>query len=249
MTAAIPYMTVTAAMTTEALLLEKKRKTLRHEYKFRLDGIEDRLLSERLRAVFRHDAHADSHGRYRVSSLYFDTPYDNAMQEKMAGIIKREKFRIRYYDEDMSFIRLEKKYKNGNLCAKHSAMLTYEQVMMIMKGEIDFMAESGDPLHTELYSKMRGKLLRPVTMVSYTREAFLYEPGNVRVTIDRDIRSGPWYAGFPADVRKLADVSDGRGVLEVKYDSFLPDIVKMAVQTEGLRWQAYSKYAVSRRYD
>ena len=111
------------------------------------------------------------------------------------------------------------------------------------------MLESGDAILTEFYSKIKGQLLRPVTMVSYMREAFLYDPGNVRITIDRQLRSGSWYAGFPADMRKVADVSEGKGVLEVKYDDFLPDIVRMAVQADGLRWQAYSKYAASRRFD
>ncbi len=257
MTAAIPVTTVTADMMTDAegrrpvqaRVTEKDWKRFRHELKFALTGNEDVILSSRLRMLFRHDVHADSHGSYRVSSLYFDTPYDRAMQEKMAGVLRREKFRIRYYNDDLSFIRLEKKYKVGNMCAKHSARLTYEQVMMILDGRTDFMRESDDPLLIEFYSKITGQLLKPATMVTYMREAFLYEPGNVRITIDRDIRSGPGYIEFPANLRKLTDVSDEKGVLEVKYDDFLPDIARMAVQTQGLRWQAYSKYAVSRRYD
>ncbi|MEE0746938.1 MAG: polyphosphate polymerase domain-containing protein [Anaerovoracaceae bacterium] len=241
--------TVAPAVYGRLLVMEKPPGRFRHEMKYGLDGTADTILSSRLRKLFRHDRHADSHGSYRVSSLYFDTPYDKAMWEKMAGIRKREKFRIRYYNDDMSFIRLEKKYKVGNLCSKRSASLTFQQVVRLLEGDAEFLLESGDALLTEFYSKIKGQLLRPVTMVSYMREAFLYDPGNVRITIDRQLRSGSWYAGFPADMRKVADVSEGKGVLEVKYDDFLPDIVRMAVQADGLRWQAYSKYAASRRFD
>ena len=52
------------------------------------------------------------------------------------------------------------------------------------------MAESGMPLVTELYGKMCAERLRPKTIVDYTREPFVYAPGNVRVTLDYNIRTG-----------------------------------------------------------
>ena len=41
----------------------------------------------------------------------------------------------------------------------------------------------------------------------------------------------------------------GLTVLEVKYDAFLPDLVRMAVQIPNRRAAACSKYALCRRYD
>ena len=38
-------------------------------------------------------------------------------------------------------------------------------------------------------------------------------------------------------------------VLEVKYDTFLPEIVRMAVQVPGRQAAACSKYALCRRLD
>ena len=38
-------------------------------------------------------------------------------------------------------------------------------------------------------------------------------------------------------------------VLEVKYDAFLPELVRMAVQVPGRQAAACSKYALSRRFD
>lgn len=222
---------------------------LRHELKHSISLQEDFILSSRLKKLFPHDKNADSHGSYRVSSLYFDTPYDKALRQKIDGVNCREKFRLRHYNGDLSFIRLEKKYKINGLCGKRSTKITTEQVKLILSGNIDFLLHSEDPLLQELYSKMKGQQLTPKTIVTYDREAFLFEPGNVRITIDRNLRTGLNSLDFLNPELHHAPVSDGVAVLEVKYDEFLPEIVKMAVQIPNRQSAAYSKYAVCRRYD
>jgi len=222
---------------------------LRHELKHSINPADDLVLSRRLRKLFPHDENADSHGVYRVSSLYFDTPYDKALRQKIDGVNHREKFRLRYYDTDTSFIRLEKKIKRGGLCGKRSARVTEEQARRILSGDIGFLLESGQPLLMEFYSKMQGQLLAPKTVVTYDREAFLYSPGNVRITIDRNVRTGLGSTDFLTPDLRHVPVSDGLAVLEIKYDAFLPELVSMAVQLPNRRAAAYSKYAACRRYD
>lgn len=222
---------------------------LRHELKHSIQHGEDIILTSRLRKLFPHDKNADSHGSYRVSSLYFDTPDNKALRQKINGVNCREKFRIRYYNDDMSFIRLEKKYKINGLCGKCSAKVTAEQVKKILSGDIEFLFGSGDPLLQELYSKMRGQQLLPKTIVTYDREAFLFEPANVRITLDRSLRTGLASLDFLNPTLHHTPVSDGVIVLEVKYDEFLPEIVQMAVQVPNRQASAYSKYAVCRKYD
>ena len=228
---------------------EKQSLKLRHELKHSINAQDDLILASKLRKLFKHDTNANSHGSYRVSSLYFDTPYDKALRQKIDGVNQREKFRIRYYGSDTSFIRLEKKFKINGLCGKHSAKLTAEQVRQILSGDIGFLLDSGHPLLLELYSKMRGQLLAPKTIVTYDREAFLYEPGNVRITLDRNLRSGLASVDFLNPQLNHTSVHDGLTVLEVKYDEFLPELVRMAVQLPNRQAAAYSKYAVCRRYD
>ena len=231
------------------MLKEKQPLKLRHELKHNINSQDDLILTSRLKTLFKHDANADSHGIYRVSSLYFDTPYDKALRQKIDGMNHREKFRLRYYGSDTSFIRLEKKFKIKGLCGKHSVNLTQMQVQRIISGDIDFLLKCEHPLLLELYSKMKGQLLTPKTIVTYDREAFLYEPGNVRITIDRNLRSGLGSVDFLNPQLYHAPVADGLAVLEVKYDEFLPEIVSMAVQIPNRQVSAYSKYAVCRRYD
>lgn len=231
------------------MIKEKAPLKLRHEIKHSINRIDAAELSHRLGKLFSHDENADSHGVYRVSSLYFDTPYDKALRQKVDGVNRREKFRIRHYNGDLSFIRLEKKVKIGSLCGKYSARLSAEETEKILRGEYGFLLERKEPLLTEFYSKLTGQLLRPKTVVTYDREAFLYEPGNVRITIDSNVRTGLKATDFLNPNIFHTDVSEGLPVLEVKYDEFLPEIVRMAVQMPNRRASAYSKYAICRKYD
>lgn len=236
-------------VTATTMINEKKPVTFRHELKFTINAIDDLEIKSRLRKLFRHDKHADAEGSYRISSLYFDSPYDKALREKLDGINRREKFRIRYYNHDTSFIRLEKKIKVNGLCGKLSAPLTAAEVERILQGDYDFLLHSENALLQEFYSKIKGQLLHPKTIVCYDREAFLFEPGNVRITIDRNLRSGLNCTDFLNPEVNFVDISNTLSVLEVKYDAFLPEIVQMAVQVPNRRAGAYSKYAACRRYD
>lgn len=234
---------------TETVITMNKSTALRHEEKHQISLREDLVLSQRLQKLFAHDSHSDADGTYRVTSLYFDTPYDSALREKIDGVNRREKFRLRYYGTDTSFIRLEKKFKENGLCGKRSTQITEEEARWILSGDYKFLLERGDPLLVELYSKLMGKGLRPKTVVCYDREAFLYAPGNVRITLDRDIRSGLGSVDFLNSAIIYLPVMEQCTILEIKYDAFLPELIRMAVQVPGRRATACSKYAVCRRFD
>ena len=221
---------------------------LRHEGKHQITASEDLVLSSRLRKLFPHDSHAVPDGSYQVISLYFDTPYDTALREKLDGVDRREKFRLRYYGRNPAWLKLEKKFKINGLCGKRSVRLTRADGARLLSGERAFLLEQGDPLLTEFYSKLcRG--LSPRTVVGYDREAFLYSPGNVRVTLDRHLRTGLGPEDFWRPERLALSPLRGTTVLEVKYDAFLPDVVRLAVQVPDRRAEACSKYALCRRFD
>ena len=232
-------------MTTEPI----KDISLRHERKHQINPQEDLVLSQRLRKLFAHDKNVGPDGAYRVTSLYFDTPYDSALREKIDGVNQREKFRLRYYGTDPSFIRLEKKYKVNGLCGKRSAWMAPKQVEELLSGSYEFLLDSENALFIEFYSKLKGKGLRAKTVVRYDREAFLYAPGNVRITLDRDIRTGLGNVDFLNPKLFYLCAMELGTVLEVKYDAFLPELVRMAVQVPGRQAAACSKYALCRRFD
>ena len=107
---------------------------------------------------------------------------------------------------------------------------------------------SGRPLVEELYCKMRFQGLRPKTIVDYTREPFTYAPGNVRVTLDYQIRTGLNGIDFLNQDCVTVPAGDAPAILEVKWDAFLPSVIRDIVQLEGRHTSAFSKYAACRKY-
>lgn len=220
---------------------------LRHEWKHEISYSDLLVIRQRLVAVAKRDVHAIN-GKYFIRSLYFDNFADKALREKLDGISKREKFRIRYYNNDPSVIHLEKKSKIGGLGNKQSANLTAEETQWIVDGKLDWMLHSDRPLVQELYVKMTTEGLRPKTIVDYMREPFTYGPGNVRVTLDYDIRTGLSCVDFLNPDCPTIPAGDDKIILEVKWDEFLPEIIRDAVQLDNRRVGAFSKYAASRIY-
>lgn len=219
----------------------------RNEWKHQISYGDMLVLRQRLSAVMKRDVHAID-GRYMIRSLYFDNASDKALREKIDGVNIREKFRIRYYNNDVSFIQLEKKSKLNNLCLKQSAVLSAEQAQKISDGDYAWMMQSGVALIQELYSKIMGQGLRPKTIVDYTREPFVFAPGNVRVTIDSNIRSGVNCTDFLNPDCVTLSTDESPIILEVKWDEYLPDIIRDTVQLPNCRTGAFSKYAACRIY-
>jgi len=219
----------------------------RHEWKHVLNTADLLVLRQRLRAVMESDPHAVD-GRYRIRSLYFDNLDDKALREKIDGVNMREKFRIRLYNFDSSVIHLEKKSKRNGLGTKYSADLTAEEARKIAEGDIDWMLEADRPLVRELYCRMRFEGLRAKTIVDYTREPFIYRPGNVRVTLDYDLRTGLHGTDFLDPDALTIPAGDAPLLLEVKWDEFLPSIIRDAVSVPDRRVGSFSKYAQCRVY-
>lgn len=219
----------------------------RHEWKHVLNYADLLTLRHRLGAVMERDPHAID-GKYHIRSLYFDNPDDKALREKIDGVNIREKFRIRLYNRDTSLIKLEKKSKRNGLGTKYSASLTEEEAQKIVDGDLDLMMASDQALVQELYCKMRYQRLEPKTIVDYTREPFIFRPGNVRVTLDYDIRTGQERTDFLDPEVVTIPAGDAPILVEVKWDEFLPTIIRDAVTLPNRRVGSFSKYAQCRVY-
>ena len=175
---------------------DKNNPGWRHELKYPLSVSDAVIIRTRVAAIAELDSHAEN-GRYWVRSLYFDNYRDKVLMEKINGTDPREKFRIRYYNYDTSRLFLEKKYRRGRLSMKFSEEISEDTVQEILCGQTERSFESiqggrelKNPLQAELYSKMRFNGLRPVSVVDYIREPYVFDAGNVRVTFDYDLRRG-----------------------------------------------------------
>lgn len=222
----------------------------RHELKYQISPADHLALRQRLGPVMKRNPHAGADGLYTIRSVYFDNYRDKALREKIDGVQRREKFRIRFYNDDLSYITLEKKIKHNDLCMKVDAPLTAQVYGRLLREPGPWMLEHPETLVRELYCKMKTQQLRPRVLVSYVREPYVYTPGNVRVTFDSRIRTSLFQRDFTAGPLPDVSATDAPGdmILEVKFDAFLPEIIRCLLQTEDLRQQAFSKYGACRRF-
>lgn len=184
-----------------------QKETFRHELKYRISFAQYMELRSRLQTVMQNDIHTGADGRYLIRSIYFDNYMDKALREKTDGVARREKFRIRYYNDDFSYLTLEKKIKDDDLCMKIDARISESMCRELLEGRIEWMIEHSEPLVRELYAKMRYQMLRPRVLVSYMREPYIYQVGNVRITF------------LPEMIRRLIQTNTLRQTAFSKYEA------------------------------
>ena len=224
----------------------------RHEIKYLLSLGEAEFLATRLRLTLSQDPHAVKNGgTYFIRSLYFDTPFEKAVAEKADGVEFRDKYRIRIYNMSDKVIKFERKHKNGQFIGKKSLLITRQQCDAVLAGEYGFLLHRQEDFAAELYAALRTEGWRPKVLVDYDREPFVFPLEDVRITIDRNIRTGlrctelfdPHTPTFPA-----TDFANGC-ILEVKFNNYLDPYAAELVQLPASLKTAASKYLFCRQYD
>lgn len=221
----------------------------RSELKHYINYQDYEIIKCRISKVLAIDKNTNENLEYKIRSIYFENFNDKVLQEKLLGLNKRDKFRIRLYNDDASFIRLEKKSKINGLCKKISCPITKDEVLKIINNDTYFMIKSNRPLLQELYFKMKTEFLKPKTIVDYEREAYIYKIGNVRITFDKNLRTGIVSNDlFNKDLCTINPINKANIVLEVKYDEFLPEFILDLLQLGERTRTSISKYALCRMY-
>ena len=164
--------------------------SVRHELKYYISQSQYQVLSRALRALLERDEHSDENGEYHIRSLYFDSLFDDALVEKIAGVQNRNKYRIRIYNCSDSFIRMECKSKYDNYIAKRQAVITRDLCEQLIAGDPTGLENTSNGLLREVFKEMRLNLLRPVVIVDYIREAYMHPTEDIRITFDKQLRSG-----------------------------------------------------------
>ncbi len=214
----------------------------RREEKYLISYSEYSLIANRIRSVLQPDKNGKN-GKYSICSLYFDDAYDTALAEKEDGNAVHIKYRIRTYDGDNRFIRLERKTKRGIVTEKHSAKITEAELKAIMSGEpID---ENSDCFG--LASEIRAKAFRPAVTVRYDREAYVMPSLGIRVTFDMNVDSLPPDKDtlFGRTERALPAVGRDKIIMEIKYSERCPSFIRKCCNTFGAQLSV-SKYALCR---
>lgn len=222
----------------------------RHEYKYLCDAMQNAVLKTRVRSLLKQDMHTAGTEAYRVRSLYFDSIKDDCYYDNESGVGERDKYRIRIYNEDTSYIVLEKKSKSRQMTRKQSCCIDESICRRLMTGQNVRISDNMSEEEKKLLSELQTKSLRPVVIVEYLRYPFVEKSGNVRVTFDENIGSSNEISCFLEKRISIRPVLEkGKSVLEVKWDEFLPSYIKNQIQLSSLQWSSFSKYYLCRKYN
>lgn len=230
---------------------DEKRLALpaRHELKFYISRTELEALRARLSPVLSLDSHC-ARGPYAIRSLYFDDAFDSAYNDKLCGVMHRDKYRIRIYNNSDKVIFLERKRKLGDLIQKSSVQITRRLCDQIISGDPRGLQTSSSELLQEVYVQMRTRLLHPAVIVDYHREAYQHIAENVRITFDMQLRSGLHSRDlFNPELPTVCPHDQNVEILEVKFDHYLPGHLQALLAGINADRSAISKYVLCRRFE
>lgn len=223
---------------------------LRHELKYHITPAELTVLRGVLAPVMQLDPNGNENNEYHIRSLYFDTINDDALEEKIAGVGNRKKYRIRIYNFSDRVIKLECKSKYGDLISKQSVSIPRELAEQLIAGDPDGLQRMRHPLFHDVYREMRTRLLRPAVIVDYVREAYIHQAEEVRITFDKQVRTGLYSVDmFNPQIPTYPVFDDPVEILEVKFDEFLPSYLQAILSGVTAQRSAISKYTWCRRYE
>ncbi len=239
------------AVRTNRVPRAENEKVYRHEMKYYITEADYILLSRQLNLLLKHDENAGPDGDYYIRSLYFDDFKNSALVDKLAGVEKRKKYRIRIYGLSDTMIRLERKNKDKEYISKDSLRLTREEYEKIMAGDVGFLLKKENQLANDFYREVKTKQLKPAVIVDYVREAYVHPIKNLRITFDKMVKTGRNATDmFDVNVPLASVLKPGMVVMEVKFLHGMPDYLLAVLNTaKASQRSAISKYALCRKYE
>lgn len=228
----------------------QNEKRFRHELKYLIGHYEYMILRKRLIPNLQLDKNVNERGVYNIRSLYFDDCYNKSLFEKLSGLKEREKFRIRIYNKEDKLIKLERKEKINDLTYKEQVEISRKDYENILKGNIAFLKNSNSNLLKYFYTQIVSRHLKPVVIVDYNREPYMLKFKNIRITFDKELKTGLTSTNiFDKNLVLLNVLESPLIILEIKYDDFLPSHIKNLMQISVSKKVSISKYTICRKHN
>ena len=221
----------------------------RHEYKFFIRAEDIYFLKNELHYLLFLDKNCVNYNPYTITSIYFDNVKDDDLFEKLNGVRFREKYRIRFYNENENEGKFEIKRKYENMIEKKTLNLNNVELKQILSE--DFSVLKSFEEFEYLSYKMNYKLYKPKTVVRYDRLAYQLPLNNIRVTLDLNLRSSTFFNGSKEkniySGKKIMPI--GYEILELKYSDMFPDYLFKILSKYSLKRSSISKYTTSRLFN
>lgn len=217
----------------------------RNEYKYFMSRDQALTLQKELELVLERDEFSKN-GSYRVKSLYFDSVFEQDYLQKLAGVEKRKKIRLRIYDEEAENAKLEMKEKNGIFQHKYSVKLKRADAKQISIGNYESLLYANDRVAQDIYVKMAMNAYRPKVIIEYNRLAFSYPEFSTRITFDSEIKSSELNLELYERSLEYQNITDEFVILEIKFNGTLINFVSKILEKYELQNVAVSKYCGGR---
>ena len=216
-------------------------KTFRHEYKYVISYGEMLRLRQKLDDILT----LDRGGAYIVRSLYFDSVDDNDYYEKQSGVMVRKKVRLRIYDINSDYAKLEVKGKYDIHQLKESLVISKHDAQEIINGNYDSLLLTDNDLAKKIYTYLVTGY-RPKIIIEYNRLAYTTTT-TTRITFDYNVKKSIDFENFYTNDINYIDLMDEKDVvLEVKFDRFLEPYISEILEKYISRNQSVSKYVMGR---
>ena len=194
--------------------------------------------------------------QYVVRSIYYETTGYRSYVEKLAGIERRVKVRIRGYNrpEPESSVFLELKRKHGPFIRKNRAPVLWSELPDLLRDRdverhvrVRRAFELGKEDARQFFYQVIGKGMSPAILIAYERKAYFATfDRRIRLTFDKHIRfrltQDP---GILFEERSLTPLFRSHFVFEVKFYDSLPEWLVDVISEFSLQRQAVSKYTLS----
>lgn len=225
----------------------------RFEFKYLIHQALENTIREHIKPYMVADPYIgklNASNSYEVFSLYFDSPGFYYYHQKIDGVLKRKKVRLRTYKNNGRFENyafFEIKRRHDAVVLKDRFLMSAEDYEKLMDSE-DFHGtrairdQNRKNIIEEFEWERNLRSIGPKILVAYEREPYLGKYNkNFRLTFDRKIRvmenDNLFYAG-----NDWLDISGDQIVMELKFTGVLPFYVNKIIKEFNLERLSFSKY-------
>jgi hypothetical protein len=207
-----------------------------------------------LRTFTESDDFGDIHGRYTISSIYFDNDDKQCYYETLNKQAFRQKLRLRVYNscdtENNAFFEIKMKEK-GLVRKRRTSILIKDAEDLLDKINnneeklLDLVECSNKQILKEILFLISFRDLRPAALVSYDRLALsAKEESDLRITFDSAIRSREKELQLTKGSFGSPVVNDNTVIMEIKTGSNVPLWLAHLLAKYNCKEQSFSKYCL-----
>ena len=218
----------------------------RREVKYYVSLVERLMLIKNLNYILEADEYGGYNG-YKVRSLYFDTPGNQDYHDKVNKKKFRTRVRLRIYDVNDQYAKLEVKRKFYDKQIKDSLKISKADAIELIAGNYDVILKYPSDITELFHSLIAGKKYRPVTIVQYSRRAYTHRDFNTRVTLDNNLCYCEFNDNLFSEKLNFKHAMPlDKTILEVKYEKILFPAIQNLLNLLQNEEKAPSKYGTSR---